>query len=51
MRRYYHEDTTLFAIIALSVLMGVATPVGANPFSTKGFFEQQERFSGGANGS
>lgn len=47
--------TTLFAIIALSVLMGVATPVGANPFSTffstKGFFEQQERFSGGANGS
>jgi hypothetical protein len=43
--------TILFAMIALSVLMSVATPAGANPFTAKGFYEQQERFSGGANGS
>jgi hypothetical protein len=41
---------TVFAIIALSVLIGVATPAGADPFSTKEFWDQQERFSGGSNG-
>jgi hypothetical protein len=52
---YFVEDTAmktiLFAMIALSVLMSVATPAGVNPFSAKGFYAQQERFSGGANGS
>jgi len=42
--------TSVFAIIALSVLMGVATPAGADPFSTKEFWDQQERFRGGSNG-
>jgi len=42
--------TTIFAIIALSVLTGVATPAGADPFSAKAFFEQSERFGGGSTG-
>jgi len=40
--------STVFAIIALSVLIGVATPAGAAPFNAKAFFEQQQRFSGGS---
>jgi hypothetical protein len=42
--------TTVLAIIAISALIGVATPAGANPFSSKEFWDQQERFSGGSNG-
>jgi len=40
--------TTLFAMIALSVLIGIATPAGA--FDTKQFFEEQNRWNGGSNG-
>jgi len=42
--------TTVLAIIALSVLIGVATPAGADTFNSKQFWDQQERFSGGSNG-
>jgi hypothetical protein len=40
--------TCLLAMIALSVLVGIATPAGA--FDTKQFFEQQNRWNGGSNG-
>jgi hypothetical protein len=40
----------VFAVIALSVIIGVATPVGAAPFTAKSFFETQERYSGGSSG-
>jgi len=40
--------TTVFAIFALSVLVGVATPASAALFNAKAFLEQQERFSGGS---
>jgi hypothetical protein len=40
--------TTVFALIALSVLVGAATPAGA--FNPKEFWEQQDRFNGGSNG-
>jgi len=40
--------TTLFAMIALSILIGIATPAGA--FDTKQFFEEQNRWNGGSNG-
>jgi hypothetical protein len=39
--------TTTLAIIALSVLIGVATPAGADPFNAKDFFAYLERWSGG----
>jgi len=39
--------TTALAIIALSVLIGVATPAGADPFNAKDFFAYLERWSGG----
>jgi hypothetical protein len=42
--------TTMFAMIALSFLTGVATAAGTDPFSAKEFFEQSERFGGGSNG-
>jgi len=41
--------TTVFAIIALSILVGIATPAGA--FDTKKFFEEQNRWNGGSNGN
>ena len=37
--------TTLFAMIALSILIGIVTPAGA--FDTKQFFEEQNRWNGG----
>ena len=40
--------TTLFAMIALSILIGIATPAGA--FYTKQFFEEQNRWNSGSNG-
>ena len=40
--------TAVFAIIALSVLIGIATPAGA--FDTKQFFEEQNRWNSGSNG-
>ena len=43
--------TAVFAVIALSILIGVATPVGAAPFTAKSFFAQQERYSGGSSGN
>jgi hypothetical protein len=39
--------TTVFALIALSVLIGVATEAGAAPFDAKDFFAYLERWSGG----
>jgi hypothetical protein len=39
--------TTLFALIALPVLIGAATPSCADP---KSFWDNQDRFSGGLNG-
>lgn len=39
--------TTVFLSIALSVLLGVATPAGAAPFNAKEFFAYLERWSGG----
>jgi hypothetical protein len=41
--------TTVLAVIALSVLIGFATPAGAAPFNAKGFFAYLERWSGGGN--
>jgi hypothetical protein len=40
--------TTVFAILALSILVGIATPAGA--FDTKQFFDEQNRWNGGSNG-
>lgn len=40
----------LFAMITLSVLIGFATPAGAEPFNAKVFFEQQSRWGGGGGG-
>jgi hypothetical protein len=40
--------TTVFALIALSVLLGAATSAGV--FNPKEFWEQQDRFNGGSNG-
>jgi hypothetical protein len=37
----------MFGVIALLVLIGGATPVGAAPFNAKAFFEQQQRWGGG----
>jgi hypothetical protein len=37
-------------VITLSVLIGVATPAGADPFNAKVFFEQQQRWGGGGGG-
>jgi hypothetical protein len=37
----------VFTAIALSVLVGVATPAGAEPFNAKAFFDHMDRFSGG----
>jgi hypothetical protein len=37
----------VFASIALSVLIAVATPAGAAPFNAKDFFAYLERWSGG----
>jgi hypothetical protein len=42
--------TILFAVIACSVLIGVATPASAAPFNAKVFFEQQQRWGGGGGG-
>ena len=42
--------TILFAVIAWSVLIGVATPASAGPFNAKVFFDQQQRWSGGGGG-
>jgi len=42
--------TILFAVVAWSVLIGVATPASAAPFNAKVFFEQQQRWSGGGGG-
>ena len=39
---------TLFAVVALSVVIDAATPAGAAPFNAKAFFEHMERFSGGS---
>jgi hypothetical protein len=39
--------TTVFALIALSVLIGAATPAGAAPFNAKDFFAYLERWGGG----
>jgi len=39
--------TTVFALIALSVLIGVATEAGAAPFDAKDFFAYLDRWSGG----
>ena len=51
---FVRGDTTMkaaaFALIALSVLVGVATSAGAEPFSAKQFFDQADRFSGGSTG-
>jgi len=41
--------TTVFAIIALTILLGIATPAGA--FDTKQFFEDQNRWNGGSSGN
>ena len=43
------KKTTVFAIIALSILVGIATP--AEAFNTKQFFEEQNRWNGGSNGN
>jgi hypothetical protein len=40
--------TTAFVLIALSVLIGGATPAGAAPFDAKDFFAYLERWSGGS---
>jgi hypothetical protein len=40
----------VLAVITLSVLIGVATPAGADPFNAKVFFEQQQRWGGGGGG-
>jgi len=40
--------TTVFALIALSVLIGVARPASAAPFNAKDFFAYVERWSGGS---
>jgi hypothetical protein len=40
--------TIVFALIALSVLAGIAAPASA--FETKSFFEQMDRQSGGSAG-
>jgi len=42
--------TTVFAVIAWSVLIGIATPASAAPFNAKVFFEQQQRWGGGGGG-
>ena len=42
--------TTVFAVIAWSLLIGVATPASAAPFNAKVFFEQQQRWGGGGGG-
>jgi hypothetical protein len=42
--------TILFAVIAWSVLIGVATAASAAPFNAKVFFDQQQRWSGGGGG-
>jgi hypothetical protein len=39
--------TIVSALIALSVIAGIAAPASA--FDAKGFYEQQERQSGGSN--
>ena len=41
--------TTVFAIIALTILLGIVTPAGA--FDTKQFFEDQNRWNGGSSGN
>jgi hypothetical protein len=42
--------TILFAVIAWSVVTGVATLASAEPFNAKVFFEQQQRWGGGGGG-
>jgi len=39
--------TIVFAVIALSVLIGASTPGFSDP---KSFWDQHDRFSGGSNG-
>ena len=41
--------TYVFAMLVLSVLIGIATPAGA--FDTKKFYEEQNRWNGGSNGN
>ena len=40
---------TVLAMIALSVLIGIATPASA--FDTKKFYDEQNRWNGGSNGN
>jgi hypothetical protein len=42
--------TILLAVVAWSILTGVATFARAEPFNAKVFFEQQQRWGGGGGG-